>query len=110
VLACLRLMVEDPATLVEMNNLDMTLKSQLLTAVFKVSMGADPTVVDQAQDLMKVLLDSGADTYGISKEWGYAWGTVERLVHLENVATQGGRASANAGSMGPMSSLMGRRE
>ena len=46
-LACLRLMVEDPATLVEMNNLDMTLKSQLLTAVFKVSMGAAPTVVDR---------------------------------------------------------------
>ena len=32
---------------------------------------------------MKVLLDSGVDTYGISKLWGYAWGTVERLAHLE---------------------------
>lgn len=49
VLACLRLMVEDQATLDTMNQLDMTLKSQLLTAVFKISMGSDPTVVDQAQ-------------------------------------------------------------
>jgi hypothetical protein len=58
-----------------------------------------------------VLLDSGADTYGLRKQWGYAWGTVERLVHLEkNVATQSGRASVIAGSMAPMSGLMGRRE
>ena len=47
VLACLQLMVEDPATLVEMDNLNTKLKSQLLTAVFKVSMGAAPTVVDR---------------------------------------------------------------
>jgi hypothetical protein len=32
---------------------------------------------------MKVLLDCGADTYGIIKKCGYAWGTVGRLVHLE---------------------------
>lgn len=36
-------------TLDTMNQLDMTLKSQLLTAIFKISMGSDPTVVDQAQ-------------------------------------------------------------
>jgi hypothetical protein len=34
---------------------------------------------------MKVLLDCGADTYGIINKCGYryAWVTVGRLVHLE---------------------------
>jgi hypothetical protein len=60
---------------------------------------------------MKVLLDAGASTYGISKEWGYAWGTVERLVHLEQVATHGARALGGSdNSMGPLSAAMGRRE
>jgi hypothetical protein len=54
VLACLRLMVEDQMTLDTMNQLDMTLKSQLLTAIFKISMGSDPTVVDQAQVMLLV--------------------------------------------------------
>ena len=46
--ACLQLMVEDPATLDDMDNLDTTpLKPQLLTAAFKVSMGAGATVLDR---------------------------------------------------------------
>ena len=98
--------MEDPATLDDMDNLDTTtLKSQLLTAAFKVSMGAGATVVDRpgaGPHEGAAGLRRGHVRYqqAVGVRVGYG-GAAGAFGEEPSLATLGGRASANADSTAP---------